>query len=162
MGLDLSAVNTGVTILTEAGGLPLRHLTLEHPLTRKKKIDPPISEEDQIARMLNLANEIIGLVKGFKIEHIAIEGPAYAKPNSAHLIGQICGAVKTQLWLAVRKVANIVPPLTGRKTVFGFGVRDKKLVVEMVRELGVECRTDHEADSWVTARHEFMRVAKKA
>lgn len=161
MGLDLSPVNTGVTILTDTGGLPLRILTLEHPLVRRRKIDPPIGEDDRVARMLNLANELVGIIKTFRIEHIAIEGPAYAKANRAHIIGEVNGAVKTQLWLAVKKLATIIPPLTGRKAVFGYGVRNKDVVVEMVKELGVECRTSHEADSWVTARAEFMRVAKQ-
>jgi len=160
MGLDLALRDTGVTILSEQGSL-LRHLSLEYPLTRKRG-EPPISEAEKIERLINLTNDIIGLVKDFKVRHVALEGYAHSKRFQAHQIGEIAGNVKVQLWLARKILVVPVPPATGRKHFFGYGKIKKEQVFEILTDrIGLTLDNTHEADSYVSARYLWDEVARR-
>lgn len=137
-------------------GIFLRAQTLHYPLSRQRKSDPPITEADRIQRMLAVANEVIGICKTWKIRHVGIEGYAMDARFQAHQIGEVAGVLKTQLYLALRIIPEIVPPNTGRKHVMGYGRPTKEQIVEVVRDgLGYDVKTDHEADAAVVARFLF-------
>lgn len=155
LGVDLAPKKTGLLILSEQG-IYLRSQTLSYPLVRTHKSDPPISEAQRIERMLQIANEIIGLCKTWKIRYVGIEGYAMDARFQAHQIGEVAGTVKTQLWLALHMIPEVVSPNTGRKHVLGYGRATKEQVVEVVRDgLGYPIQTDHEADAGVVARYVF-------
>jgi Holliday junction resolvasome RuvABC endonuclease subunit len=161
MGLDLALTNTGVVILTEYGSL-LRSYTLRYPMTRRRKNDPPISEDERIERLINLTNEIVGLAKEYKVRYVALEGSAYSKQYQAHQLGEINGNVKVQLWLACKVVPTVIPPTTARKHVLGFGNATKAeiqsvLVDQMRYNLGGE----HEVDAYVVARYLWDLLARR-
>ena len=163
LGVDLAPRYTGIVILSETG-LFLHSLTLRYPLTRKHKSDPPISEAQRIERMLAIANAIVGLCKKWKIRYIGIEGYAMDARFQAHQIGEVAGVLKTQLFLALRMIPEVVPPQTARKHLMGYGRPDKKQVVEVVHDgLGwAEVDGEHEADAAVVAKYVFdKKVAEE-
>lgn len=132
-------------------------------LTRDKKNDAPVTEAQRIERMLGIANEIIGVFKTWRVRWVGIEGFAMAAAFRAHQVGEVAGVVKSQLWLALKLVPEIVAPSAARKHVMGYGRPDKRQVVEVVREgLGHPVKNDHEADASVVARYTFdKKVAEQ-
>jgi Holliday junction resolvasome RuvABC endonuclease subunit len=158
MGIDLALQHTGLAIFT-ANGIHQRNITLDYPLTRGSKRDPPIPQAEIVRRLICIANEIVGYVRSFKVRHVGIEGYAMDARYQAHQIGEVAGVVKTQLWLACAIVPEIVPPNTARKHVMGYGSPDKKTVVNVVEQgLGIIVDNDHEADACVVGRYLFDKV----
>lgn len=158
MGIDLALRSTGLSIYT-AGGVHQRCFTLNYPLSRGSKNDPPIPQIEITRRLIGIANEIIGTIKSYKVRHVGIEGYAMNARFRAHQIGEVAGVVKTQLWLACGIVAHIVAPSSARKHVMGYGRPSKEEIVNVVEQgLGVEVDNDHEADATVVARYTFDKV----
>ena len=164
LALDLALRNVGVVILTEDGH-PLRCLTISHPLGRARvpgEDETLRVEADRVERLINVANEVIGYGRDFRVSHIAIEGFAFDKPFQAHQLGEIAGVVKTQCWLALHVVPAVVSPSSARKYLFGHGRPTKDQIVEVVRDhIGVPVQNDHEADAYVVGRWMFGQVAKE-
>lgn len=163
LGVDLAPRYTGLVVISETG-LFLHSLTLHYPLVRKHKGDPPISEAQRIERMLAIANTIVGICKKWQIRYVGIEGYAMDARFQAHQIGEVAGVVKTQLFLALRMIPEVVPPQTARKHLMGYGRPDKKQVIEVVHDgLGwAEVKGDHEADAAVVGKYVFdMKVAEE-
>lgn len=161
LGLDLSLRNVGVCVLTKTGAV-IRTKTLVHSMSRKKG-DPPIGQADTIQRLLSICNEIIAIIREFKIKHVGIEGFAHNARWQSHQIGEIAGALKTQLYLGCRIIPEIVPPTSARKHVLGYGGPvSKAAIVQAVREgLEIDVANDHEADAAVVARWTFDWVVAK-
>lgn len=158
MGIDLALKHTGLSIYA-ASGVHQRCFTLDYPLSRGKKSDPPIPQFEIIRRLICIANEIIGHIKGFKVKHVGIEGYAMDARFRAHQIGEVAGVVKTQLWLACGIVPHIVAPSSARKHVMGYGRPSKPDIVRVVEQgLGVAVDNDHEADATVVARYVFDKI----
>jgi Holliday junction resolvasome RuvABC endonuclease subunit len=156
LGLDLALVNTGIIVLNETG-VVLRRATLRYPLIQKrtKGIDSPVTEDERVQRLLNIANDIVGVIKQFGIQRVAIEGPTYGTHRQAHQhqTGEVSGVVKTQIWLATHMIPLIVPPNAGRKHFLGYGGAKKDDVGTVLRQIGIEFDTDHEADAYIVARY---------
>lgn len=167
MGLDLAPAHTGVCILNERA-LPLRLITIDNPLakSRRKKYDPPITEADYIERNLKLADEILGLIKTFKVTEVAIENYAFGKSYRAHQVGETAGVVKSQLWLGAKLVPETVAPSTARKYLFGYGSAKKadvlKISSALIEHLGKSFSSDHESDAYVIAMWLFGQAMEKA
>lgn len=158
MGIDLALKHTGLSIYT-ASGIHQRCFTLNYPLTRDSKNDPPIPQIEITRRLILIANEIIGHIKGFKVKHVGIEGYAMDARFRAHQIGEVAGVVKVQLWLACGIIAHIIAPSSARKHVMGYGRPAKKDIVRVVEQgLGVVVENDHEADATVIARYTFDKI----
>ncbi len=114
--------------------------------------------------MLGIANEVVGIFRTWKVRWSGIENYAMGAAFRAHQIGEVAGVVKSQLWLALRMVAGVVPPSAARKHVMGYGgSMTKDQIVEVVRDgLGYAINGDHEADAAVVARYTFdKKVAEE-
>jgi hypothetical protein len=152
-----------VTVLTEAG-------LVQRTLTIQTKLDKDASEAQRIERLIYIANELVGIVKEFRIVDLGVEDYAYAAGYSAHQIGEIGGTIKTQIWLACGVVVRPAPIKSARKHVIGYGgslgktsKEAKANTVHIVREgYGVDVANDHEADSFVVARYTFDKVVAEA
>lgn len=166
MGLDLELVNTGVVILTEDGHL-LRSGTIVKPLVSKKY--HKITERDRIYRILEIANDIVGNVKKFKIQHIAIEGGGASfkgtgkgrQKSNVFQRGGLAYVVMTQVFLACKLLPRVVAANSARKVVLGYGKPSKEDVEWVLWRNGVEVGTGHEADAYVVARWMFDKVKKR-
>ena len=152
--------NTGLLVLTEAGHV-LRSTTLKYPLRRRTKIDAPISEADHVERLLNIANDIVGFARDFNIKHVAIEDFAYDKRVQAHQLGQVAGVVKTQLWLALRLVAQPVGQGEARKFLLGHGRPKKENIEAVVKAIVPTIEDDHQADAYVVVRWLFHELTRE-
>jgi Holliday junction resolvasome RuvABC endonuclease subunit len=165
MGLDLAPAHTGICIMNEHA-LPLRLITIDSPFKKRKKIDPPITEASRIERNLKLADEILGLIKTFKVRAVAIEDYAYGKVFQAHRVGETGGVVKSQLWLGAHIVGETVSVMTARKHLLGYGSAKKEDVLEivsgLVSHLGKRISSDHESDAYVIAHWLFNQQMQKA
>lgn len=159
LGIDLSPRRTALSIYT-AGGHHQRCISIDLPLARGSKKDPPIPEIERIRRCLKVANEIVKVMELFNIRHVGIEGYAYDAKHQAHQIGEVAGVVKSQIWLRFRIVPRIFQPSAARSHVFGYGGSvSKDEVMSVVRDgLGIEVANDHEADATVIARCTFDTV----
>lgn len=141
--------------------LPLRLFTIA------KKLDKTSTEAEKLERNLQIADELVGIIRTFKVQDVAIEGYAYGKALHAHQVGETGGIVKSQIWLSTRIMYQLCPPKTGRKYLFGYGNVDKKFVHSTIREamahnLGVDVSTDHESDAYVVAHWLFAQVSTES
>jgi len=160
LGIDLSLRYSGLSLYS-AAGIHLNCWTIEELLSRGSKKDPPIPEPERIERVCRIANQIVRVVTKHQVRHVGIEGPAHNKRFQSHQLGEVAGAVKTQLWLKFGIAPRIVPPSSARKHVMGYGGAGitKMMVREIVEKgLGVAVENDHEADATVIARYTFDTV----
>lgn len=156
-------MNTGLVVLTDRGHV-LRSHTYHYPLVSTKKI--PVSERDRVDRILHLANDIIGVVKTFGVQHIAIEagGASFGAKSQAIQRGGLLYVVLTQVWLACHLFPDLVTANSARKVVLGYGGKgkdQKEKVVEALRLSSISFETDHEADAYVVARWKFEDVKER-
>lgn len=153
MGIDLALRNVGIAVLTDEG-LLLRAFTIRHEMKRAK--GEAITEAHRIHRLLAVTSEIIRHVDAFRVRYVALENFAYNQAHQAHQMGEMAGALKTQLWLGQRIVPMSEPVTTARKHVFGNGAVSKQNVLEILRNhIYLSIDSDHEADAYVVARYVY-------
>ena len=158
LGVELSTHHTGLVILSESG-IFLSANTLDHQLTRKHKGDPQVTEAQRIERMLDIANTVVGIVKASKVRYVGIMG--HTVSATSHQVGEVAGVLKTQLYLALKIVPQVVPSIPAHKHIMERGRPPTEDVVQVVRDgLGYDTRTDVEAEAGIVARYLFdMKVA---
>lgn len=142
-------------------GLVLRSATFNYPLVSKKG-QPPVSERDRVDRILHLANDIIGIIRKFRVRYVAMEGKgaSYGSRGQAQTFqrGGLAYVVMTQIWLACHLFPEVVAASTARKVVLGYGHAKKPDVMAALTANRVELGSDHEADAYVVARWMFEQV----
>lgn len=156
-------MNTGLVVLTDRGHV-LRSATYHYPLTNTKKL--PVSERDRVDRILHLANDIIGVVRTFGVQHIAIEagGASFGAKSQAIQRGGLLYVVLTQIWLACHIFPELVTANSARKSVLGYGGSGKDQKAKVIKALelaNITFDTDHEADAYVAARWMFNQVKER-
>ena len=158
VGLDLSLTGSGLVIVDEEGIVIDRGL-YGYTLTRKATV------RDKIERLLFIVENIIKKVERHGDDVVVgIEGYAYGKFGSQPELGELQGCVKTQLWLALRIVPEVVVVTAARKTVLGKGrfskgKKGKTEIINAVCERGFDVSDDNVADAYVIA--ECMRLKGK-
>jgi len=162
LGVDLSTSDVGLVVLSESG-IFLRSWTLDCLLSRRNKGDHPISEADRIARMLGVANEIVGICKSWSIRHVGISGYAPQAQFRFHQVAEVAGVLKTQIWMALRIVPEIIPPNAACKHVVGGARPSKSDVTRVVQEgLGYGTKSDREAGAAIVARFLFDKKSAES
>lgn len=153
--------NAGLVVLTDKGHI-LRAGTLHNPLFVSA------DERQRIARLLQVANDIVGNVKKFNAKHVCIEqaalggkGRKTSGQTMRHETGEVFGVVKTQLWLALGIIPCMMAPSTGRKLVVGYGKATKDQTHAALKAAGINLG-EHEMDAFVAARWLFDMVKEKA
>jgi hypothetical protein len=160
LGVELSTAHTGLVVLSESGVF-LHASTLDYQLTRQHKGDQPVTEAQRIERMLGIANDVVGITKDWKIRYVGIRG--HAMNAAAYQVGEVSGVLKTQLYLALRIVSEVVPSIPAHKHVLGQGRPAGHEVVRAVRDgLGYDAKTPTEAEAAIVARYLFdKKVAEQ-
>lgn len=143
IGLDLSLRATGVVVLEN--GLTIHSDCIGFALGRDA------TGREKIERLVWLVERIAEIVTRFSPRRVAIEGPAFNVRGAQYDLGEIAGSVKVDLFKTHSIVADVVPPTTARKSVFGKGNLAKKQVIEMLAREGITFRTFDEADAYVVA-----------
>lgn len=156
-------MNTGLVVLTDRGHV-LRSATYHYPLASTKKL--PVSERDRVDRILHLANDIIGVIRTFSVQHIAIEagGASFGAKSQAIQRGGLLYVVLTQIWLACHIFPELVTANSARKSVLGYGGSGKDQKAKVIKALelaNITFDTDHEADAYVAARWMFNQVKER-
>lgn len=156
-------MNTGLVVLTDRGHV-LRSATYHYPLASTKKL--PVSERDRVDRILHLANDIIGVIRTFGVQFVAIEagGASFGAKSQAIQRGGLLYVVLTQIWLACHLFPDLVTANSARKTVLGYGGKGKDQKGKVIEALGlnnITFETDHEADAYVVARWKYEDVKER-
>lgn len=145
-------------------GLVLRSTTFHYPLVSQKG-KPPVSERDRVDRILHLANDIVGIIRKFRVKYVAIEGKgaSFGRSGQAQTFqrGGLAYVVMTQIWLACHLFPEVVAANSARKVVLGYGKAKKPDVGVALRANGIEVGSDHEEDAYVVARWMFDQVKEE-
>lgn len=137
LALDLSLTSTGYAVARDgmrAGTLP--------PGNRRG-----------CARLDWIARAVINLAVTDPAAHlVALEGYAFGRPNQAHQIGELGGAVRLELWRRGMPYIE-VPPSTVKKYATGSGAAKKEqMLAEAIRRLGYQGSSHDVADAlWIHA-----------
>ena len=105
-----------------------------------------------VERLLFIEEQLQTAVTVDKLDLICLEGYAYARPNQAHQIGELGGAIRKLLWLSKIPWVEIAPAAV-KKFATGKGNADKNLVLmNIYKRWGVECANDNQADAYALAK----------
>ena len=116
-----------------------------------------IKDERVYARMRRIAQALVGIARGFKVKHVAIEGYAYGLAGRAHasVLMELGGIVKDHFWHELGIELAPVSSSTARKLLLGKlppGKGIKVHVQKMVYAMGApRIWTDNAVDSVVVA-----------
>jgi hypothetical protein len=161
MGLDLSLTGAGCVVVDEDG-----KVVIDGVWGWDIPRDAPV--RDKIERMVYIADKIIRAARSITEQEynlaIGIENYAFWAKGAQNDLGEIQGAVKTQIWLALGLVPDIISPSSARKEVLGKGrfskgTKGKKEIMAAVRERGFHTEDDNVADAYVIA--ECIRLRSK-
>lgn len=164
MGLDLSLTGTGCVVLDESGKVATDgEGPFGYPLKRTASV------EDQIYRLIFIVKKIVKIANDVTDNDdcnlvVGIENYAFGARGAQSNLGELQGAVKTQLWLAFRVVPSIIVASSARKIVLGKGrfskgKKGKKEIMAAVSSLGFNTDDDNVADAFVIA--ECLRLKNK-
>lgn len=159
MGLDLSLRGAGAVVVDEDGVVQdfgLWGEDLDRSATVKQKVERLVYIADKIIRMANRARSEGTLF-------IGIEDYAYSRRGAQNDLGEIGGTVKTQIWLALKSVPNVIAASSARKEALGKGrfskgKKGKKEIINAVCKRGFEVSDDNIADAYVIAECLRMRI----
>lgn len=150
-------------ILTDRG-LVLRSTTFRYPLVSQKG-KPPVTERDRVNRILHLANDIVGIIRKFRVKYVAIEGKgaSFGRTGQSQIFqrGGLSYVVMTQIWLACHLFPEVVAASSARKVVLGYGHAKKPDVEAALKANQIELGSDHEADAYVVARWMYEQVREE-
>lgn len=160
LGLDLSVSACGCVLMGEDGGV-LESGVWGWKLTRDATV------KEKVERLIYISSEIVNvalMAKDLGELFVSIENYAFGARGAQNDLGEIHGAVKTQLYLGLGVYPEMVSPASARKTVLGKGrfskgMKGKREIVSAVRERGFNVSDHNIADAWVIA--EFLRTKTK-
>ena len=113
LGLDLSLRGTGICFLTgEPGSKP----SIE---TKRLARESCSGVAAGVHRLLSISDEIINMIGNSHIDAVIIEAPAQNQKWQAAAIGELHGAVKTQLFLKLNIIPMVEQATKVRKSVVG-------------------------------------------
>lgn len=158
VGLDLSVTSTGICVLVEGDD---RKWTVEathrvgYPLKRDSSVQEKIERLVMIARkVVQTCNELPGGPMS-----VGIEGYAFSARGAQNDLAELQGVVKSQLQLSSSVKIVVVPPTQARRHVLGAGnPKGKKGIARILRVMGLEFKTDDEADAYVIAKFVAMNL----
>lgn len=129
---------------------------MSQKLARVHRADEVVTEAQRIERMLTVANTVVALCKRMKIRFVSIMG--YAMTAHDCEVGEVCGTLKTQLYLALRIVPEVVSSALSHRHLVGTGVPVASDIARVVTDgLGYDVKTDSEVRAAVAARFLFDR-----
>lgn len=162
VGLDLSLRQTGVAVITDTASA--------HYFSFGRALSQKAGNYDKIKRYIDLTQKIIKVVKDHPDAFISMENYGFGGPGLA-VQCEFGGIVKSQLWLACRKVPVTLPSTVIRKLLLGsakpesikervaerlmqlgypkaenFDQTDALAVAHVVRQLFVEAKTSYEQE----------------
>lgn len=94
-------------MLTEEG-LMFRNITFDAPLVTTRVSAHHISDRERLQRILNVTNDIVGMVKSFRLRYLGM-GPYEGRSHASVLaVGELMGAVRTHVFMSTRLVCESV------------------------------------------------------
>lgn len=151
VGLDLS--------LTGAAAVSIRHdwfFKRENVKSIRAgySIGKHASEEAKMDRLIHVARHMIEFVKASGATHVFVENYAFGAKFKAPQLGEICGIVKSQIYLTLGMAPVPVPVLSVRKLLCGKipqKAKKKEYVAAMLKKVGFEFDSNDEMDAFVVA-----------
>lgn len=152
VGLDLSLTGTGICTLGE--GDPVFE-TVGYGLKRTAR------QKDKIERIINIVSVVLDAIGACSEKPVVgIEGYAFSARGAQNDLGELHGAVKTQLWLAHQIEPIIITSSHARKAVLDKGRIPKADILGMLTNRGISVRNHNEADAYVIAKCLKLKVEK--
>ena len=123
IGMDLAPRHSGFCYIPEDWRGGMDDLEVDHSeYDLKGKMDP----EAKVKAMLAAANVVINMVERFGVKYVAVEGYAIgSRDRSVTDLAELCGIIKSQLWLAHNIVVKTVVVSSARKRLMG-SIRGKR------------------------------------
>lgn len=167
VGLDLSMTNTGMCYIPHKWDGKYETLRTDSFGTKKSEMTfgkRDLKTRDQLSRYIAIANRVVGFVRHVETDLFSIEDYAYSKARqgSASLtkLGELGGAIKTQLFLAFRSVPAVIGSTSARNSVFGRLRRGdpKGQVRDILGSFGVRFSNLDEMDAFVVGYAFYCEV----
>lgn len=103
-------------------------------------------------RLNDIRARVLGDISATRPTHVAIEGPAFGRPQGMHALGQLAGVI----YLALHEAGQpyvLITPSTLKKYATGKGNSSKpEVLAAAIRRLGYEGHDDNQADAlWLRA-----------
>jgi Holliday junction resolvasome RuvABC endonuclease subunit len=165
VGLDLSLSNSGMCYIPPNWNGRLDELAYK-AFGTVKSVGTHGSEAalavDESRRRLAIANKVVGFIRQAGVNHVAVEGYAFSRKNSASVtrLSELGGSVKDQVALGCRLPCIPVPSSSARKTVVGKLKRGKpKEQVEALLKIhGIHFPSDDIMDAFVVGYAHYCKI----
>lgn len=152
MGLDLSLTGAACVVLDSEGKEVSRNIF-------GYSLGKDASVKSKLMRIIKIASGIVSVAKGQLSDgsmQVGIEGYAFRAVGRQNDLAELQGVVKTQLFLALKLVSQIVVATSARKKVLGKGKfskgkAGKKEIMAACGGLGFCTDDDNMADAYVIA-----------
>ena len=106
------------------------------------------TEKKKVQRLLSISKAVIDKIEDHNVKYIGIENYAFAARGAQNSLGELHGAVKSQIWLSSKIECVMISPMTARKVVFGKGNIKKKEVFNLVKDMGIPVTTNNQSDAY--------------
>ena len=135
-GIDLSLSATGIVLLS-----PERRIVHSHVIKTKKLRG--------VERLLYIKNEVLALLKKYKVSQCAIEGYSFGSNGRAIFnIGELGGVIRVALSEQEVRFVDI-PPSSLKAYIADNGGADKQMVIDAIKsKYGLTFEDDNEADAY--------------
>lgn len=145
LGLDLSMVNTGVSLLEDG------KLVLKESIITKKRGDTP---REEVTRLKGIVNNIITIVDEHQPDIVAIEGLAFMSRNTTALSQLSALNYMVRVALVERNISFIiVAPTSLKKFATGKGNAQKdEVMLSLYKKYGVSLTDNNQADAYALAQ----------
>ena len=154
MGLDLSLTGTGCVVLDE-------NLDVVFFDRWGEKLKRKSTTRERVERLIYITSKIIKCGRRYVYNDdqlfVGIEGYAFGAKGAQSDLGELHGATKTQLLLALKIVPDIIVSSHARLIVlkkgrFSKGKKGKGEIIDAVGSLGFSTDDENIADAYVIAR----------
>jgi Holliday junction resolvasome RuvABC endonuclease subunit len=155
VGLDLSLRQTGVAVITGDGAA--EYFSFGRALSQKA------GNYDKIKRYIDLTQRILKVLKDYPDAFISMENYGFGGPGLA-VQCEFGGIVKSQIWLAYKKVPVTLPSTVIRKLLLGSagGKSIKEKVAERLRQLGYPRAGNYDETDALAVAHVVRQLFMEA
>lgn len=153
VGLDLSLNGTGIAAVNRQGSLILNQTLKPSKLTSKIK-----GPEFRVARLIEIRNRLDAIILNIILKNssnnllFAVEGYTYATANSAHVMGELGGVVRTMLYEHRFDYIEVSPSHVKKYATGAGNAKKEQVIAHVLKRWGLLFSTSDEADAYVLAR----------
>lgn len=150
VGLDLSLTGTGIVALNSRGEL-VANQTLK-PSKQTSKTKGPSFRVTRLIEIRDKINTLITHLPPGPQTMFAIESYTYGTNNSAHILGELGGVVRTLLYEHNFPYIEVAPAHVKKYATGAGNAKKEQVIAWVLKRWGLLFSTSDEADAYVLAR----------